>query len=485
MTKGLHGKVLKVLRSMYSSLKSCVRTPDGLTEFFECARGTRQGCMLSPFLFSLYVAEIVTMLEEADCKGVFLNEEIPNVTSLLFADDLALCADTVGRLQKMINVIAEFCERWGMSVNLAKTSVMVFRNGGPLRLNEKWFFQGKPIEVVSAYKYLGCMFTPKLIWTHCQKTLSSQAKKGLYLLRKYSTACNGLPISVQFEMFDKMIAPILLYGAEVWGFNEAEHIEKVQTDYCKQTLGVPSQTTNIAVRAETGRLPMFIHYYKRCVKYWTKLLRMPSTRYPKACYNILYSLDQQGRSTWATSVKQLLYKYGFEQIWETQEVDNVNLFLKEFTERVKHQYVENWQQEILQSGKLSLYRMLNVQCDTLQPYLNYLDLKLYRSGLAKLRCSAHELRIEKGRHRGELTAERVCELCLKSENVHILEDEYHHVMLCPSFNSLRTEYLAEATVDRTYENFLNLVNEPDENVVIKLASFIFQATKLRRALLEA
>lgn len=74
MSKGVHGKVLQVLRSMYSSLQSCVRTPEGLTYFFKCERGTRQGCMLSPFLFSLYVGELVTMFEENDCKWVFVNE---------------------------------------------------------------------------------------------------------------------------------------------------------------------------------------------------------------------------------------------------------------------------------------------------------------------------------------------------------------------------------------------------------------------------
>ena len=59
---GIHGRVLKVLRSMYLALKSCVRTPEGITNFFECKTGTRQGCMLSPFLFILYIGELLDML---------------------------------------------------------------------------------------------------------------------------------------------------------------------------------------------------------------------------------------------------------------------------------------------------------------------------------------------------------------------------------------------------------------------------------------
>lgn len=57
MVKGVHGNVLNVLRSMYASLESCVRTADGITDYFKCSVGTRQGCMLSPCLFSLYVGK--------------------------------------------------------------------------------------------------------------------------------------------------------------------------------------------------------------------------------------------------------------------------------------------------------------------------------------------------------------------------------------------------------------------------------------------
>ena len=115
----------------------------------------------------------------------------------------------------------------------------------------------------------------------------------------------------------------------------------------------------------------------------------------------------QGRTTWATSIRELLYKYGFHDVWEAQGVENVNVFLREFVYSVKQQYILEWQYNIDQSSKLSLYRMLNVECDEVQPYLHILDLKYYRSGLAQLRCSTHNLRIEKGRHSSQLMADRI------------------------------------------------------------------------------
>ena len=48
---GIHGRTLNVLRDMYSKMKACVKTKQGLTEFLNCNIGTRQCYMLSPFLF--------------------------------------------------------------------------------------------------------------------------------------------------------------------------------------------------------------------------------------------------------------------------------------------------------------------------------------------------------------------------------------------------------------------------------------------------
>jgi len=55
MKSGIHGQILKMMRSMYEQLKTCVRTDNGLTEWFKCVIGTRQDCMLSSLLFAAYL----------------------------------------------------------------------------------------------------------------------------------------------------------------------------------------------------------------------------------------------------------------------------------------------------------------------------------------------------------------------------------------------------------------------------------------------
>ena len=62
------------------------------------------------------------------------------------------------------------------------------------------------------------------------------------------------------------------------------------------------------VLGECGGLPFSIVYHTKCIKYWCKILQMPNIRYPRNCYNMLKSLDDLGRQSWALHVEELLFK---------------------------------------------------------------------------------------------------------------------------------------------------------------------------------
>ena len=150
---------------MYSKLKSCVKVNGGLTEYFDCFIGNRQGCIGSPKIFSLFINDLVSFLESKCNHGNFVTNEIPDVLTIMFADEVASFSGTVAHLQKLIDLIAKFYKMVGVEINLDKTKIIVFRNGGPLRVIETWYFNGVQVDVVSFYKYLGVYFTLKLIWT--------------------------------------------------------------------------------------------------------------------------------------------------------------------------------------------------------------------------------------------------------------------------------------------------------------------------------
>jgi len=61
-------------------------------------------------------------------------------------------------------------------INMNKTEIIVFRNAGPLRISERWYFRGKLVNTTSVYKYLGLLFTPTLSWTEAHKKSVSSSE---------------------------------------------------------------------------------------------------------------------------------------------------------------------------------------------------------------------------------------------------------------------------------------------------------------------
>ena len=105
---------------------------------------------------------------------------------------------------------------------------------GNKKKNEAFSFMKHKIEIVNEYKYLGIFFTTKLKWSKATTTLAQQASKALNMLYIYERKCDGLPLIAAFELFDKMILPVLLYGAEIWGYKEWPVIEKVNSSEISQ-----------------------------------------------------------------------------------------------------------------------------------------------------------------------------------------------------------------------------------------------------------
>ena len=84
-----------------------VRVNDKLSEEFDVSSGLRQGCVLSPLLFSLYINGLVRRLLEEKC-GVPCGSDM--VPGLLFADDTSLVAPDREGLKRSLDVLVKWCE---------------------------------------------------------------------------------------------------------------------------------------------------------------------------------------------------------------------------------------------------------------------------------------------------------------------------------------------------------------------------------------
>ena len=91
----------------------------------------------------------------------------------------------------------------------------------------------------------------------------------------------------KLELFDKLISPILNYASEVWGFYQANAIERVQMQFCDKLLWVKKTTQNDFVHGELGGTNYTKKRYLIIIKYWLKILSTPENKYIKLVYKIM------------------------------------------------------------------------------------------------------------------------------------------------------------------------------------------------------
>ena len=120
-----------VLSMMVSRTK--VVFGDFSTEWFGQENGLKQGCVLSPTLFSVLLNDLVNML---DGVGIGIDVGKQLINCLLFADDIALIAETEEELQRLLDVASAFVIKWNLSFNFNKSKVLVVgKEKGSIDLN--------------------------------------------------------------------------------------------------------------------------------------------------------------------------------------------------------------------------------------------------------------------------------------------------------------------------------------------------------------
>ena len=213
---------------------------------------------------------------------------------------------------------------------------MVFRKGGRLPNNLRFYLGGDEVQIVEKFSFLGVVFTPSGSFSEAQSTLAGQGSKALFQLEKYLQKFINLSPKHVYGLFDKLVCPVLSYGCEVWGFHPAVSIERLHLKFCKRLLGVKSSTQNNFIYGELGCTPLKLKRFTKIVKYWLSIVHNQKNVLVKCIYSELYTQAETSRIiNWAKLVKQLLCTHGFGYVWLEQGVGDINSFLLLFQTKVR------------------------------------------------------------------------------------------------------------------------------------------------------
>jgi hypothetical protein len=99
---GVNGKLYKAVRAVYDQVLSCVRANNLCSDYFNCPNGVKQGCLLSPQLFSLFINELAIELSKNGRHGIQIIAGVIEIFLLLFADDVIFFIWNCHRITKPI-----------------------------------------------------------------------------------------------------------------------------------------------------------------------------------------------------------------------------------------------------------------------------------------------------------------------------------------------------------------------------------------------
>ncbi|KAK3572444.1 hypothetical protein QTP86_032667 [Hemibagrus guttatus] len=148
---GVHGPLLRAVRSLYNQSRSLVRIASCKSDLFPVHVGLRQG-PFSPVLFIVFMDRISRRSQ--GLEGVRFGDH--RISSLIFADDVVLLAPSSLDLQHALGRFAAECEVAGMRVSTSKSEAMVlYRKKVACTIQ----VGGELLPQVEEFKYLGVLFT--------------------------------------------------------------------------------------------------------------------------------------------------------------------------------------------------------------------------------------------------------------------------------------------------------------------------------------
>ena len=136
---------------------------------------------MSPLLFNIFINDFLTEINRAFMDSPSL-EGIP-INGLMYADDLVLISESAEGLQRLLDILHNYTEKWFLQVNKSKTKYMRISRFKNTQLKSMKFGDAV-LESTSEYCYLGTTFTDNGSLNEAGRVLHGKATKAMYGLLK-------------------------------------------------------------------------------------------------------------------------------------------------------------------------------------------------------------------------------------------------------------------------------------------------------------
>jgi hypothetical protein len=216
MKRNVPGPLVRVLVNWYASNMSVVKWGSYLSNPFLMQCGVRQGGVLSPVLFTIYVNDMIERLKAAG-EGCWVGDAF--VGCAMYADDLVLLAPSILALQLMVNTCSDEAVKLDMLFNVKKS--VVLRVGPRFKAHcNPITVSGNPLEFVDRAKYLGIQIESSSKFKIDLHLYTSKLFRSFNSLYRKCSKAN--PETVVMQLVTSHCKPFLLYVVECFNLNKRD-----------------------------------------------------------------------------------------------------------------------------------------------------------------------------------------------------------------------------------------------------------------------
>ena len=205
----INANMIRTIECLYNKATSAVYHDSNIGEWFRTTTGMRQGCLLSPTLFSIFLERIMADALEDHEGTVSIGGR--TITNLRFADAIDELAGQKQELVKFVNHLEEASTAYDMQTNAEKTELMTNNTNG---ISTDITIDNKKLETVRSFKYLGAIVSdegskPEVLPGIAQSTAAVTKQKVLWNSK-------NIAISSKIRLMRSLAMSIFLHGCETW-----------------------------------------------------------------------------------------------------------------------------------------------------------------------------------------------------------------------------------------------------------------------------
>ena len=272
---GIPVKMVSVIKLLYQDMKCQVICDGQLTDSFTVRTGVKQGCILSPFLFTLAVNWLMTETTKNCRRGIRWT-----LTSVLedldYADDIDLLSSRHKDMQDKTNKMVDCGGTIGLAVNIPKTKLMRKNH----TIQDPIYINDEPVEEANSFVYLGSHMTPEGDSEKDAEARIIKANQAFGMLKPFWRN-RKISTETKLRIYKSNVLSVLLYGAECWKVTSSltHKLETFQNKCLRNILNIywpiASTISNQVLLQRTSYLPVATLVKRRRWTWIGHISRMP------------------------------------------------------------------------------------------------------------------------------------------------------------------------------------------------------------------